>query len=50
MNQNQPNFCLSKFDKYEIGGKLKKSNCPQNVGEGEAQILKCLKVVIFSRF
>ena len=37
MNQNRRNFCSSKFDKQEIGGKLKKSNCPQNVGEGDAQ-------------
>ena len=37
MNQNQTNFCWSKFDGQEIGGKLKKSNRPQNVGEREAQ-------------
>ena len=33
------------------GGKLKKFNCPQNVGEGEEESFKIVsKTVIFSRF
>ena len=50
-NQNQPNFFLSKFDKYEKGGKVKISNC---VGKKrvkvEESVENCLKMNYFQIF
>ena len=51
MNQNQTNFCQFKFDKQEIGGKLKNLIVLKIWGKKRRKVEKVSqKTVIFSGF